>query len=450
MRYVVLTLAINGLLAGFMVSPAAEPNYWSWAKTPPMGWNSWDGFATTVTEPQVQAQANFMAQNLRQHGWQYIVVDIQWYEPHATGFDYHQGAKLEMDEYGRLLPATNKFPSALNGQGFKPLADYVHRLGLKFGLHLMRGIPRQAVAAKTIIKGTPYTAEDIADTNSICLWNTDMYGVDMSKPGAQEYYNSVFSQFAAWGLDFVKVDDLSRPYHTAEIEGIRKAIDQTGRPMVFSTSPGATPLADGENVSLNANMWRISDDFWDQWSLMFDQFARVRDWTPFRGAGHWPDADMLPIGILLMGKTRTHFTRDEQYTLMTLWSIARSPLMIGADLTKLDSFTLSLVTNDEVLAVNQNSSDNHELFHRDGFYAWSASVPGSNDLYLALFNTNPQSPSNSGTGEPAPIKLTELGLDRRARVRDLWLQTDLGNATNEFAPVLKSHGAGLYRISSAN
>lgn len=434
---------LAGLLCGLFPAPAAEPAFWSWAKTPPMGWNSWDGFATTVTEAQTRAQAEVMQAKLAAHGWEYIVVDIQWYEPKATGFEYRHGAQLAMDEWGRLIPATNKFPSAVAGQGFKPLADYVHGLGLKFGLHLMRGIPRQAVAAQTPIKGTSYTAADIADTNSTCPWNGDMYGVDLTKPGAQEYYNSVFDLFASWGLDFVKVDDLSRPYHTAEIEAIRKAIDQTGRPMVFSTSPGATPLADGEHVSLHANMWRISDDFWDDWKLLFEQFARVRDWIPHRGPGHWPDADMLPVGVLQMGKNKSHFTPEEQITLMTLWSIARSPLMIGADLTKLDGFTLGLLTNDEVIAVDQASTGNRELFHRDGLYGWLASVPGSSDQYLALFNTR------SAASAAVPVKFSQLGLAGIVNIRDLWERQNLGSATNEFSPVITPHGAGLYRVSPA-
>lgn len=432
------------LLAGLLSGCSTQPRYWSWAQTPPMGWNSWDGFATTVNEAQTRAQADFMAANLKQHGWQYIVVDIQWYEPAATGFEYRRGAKLELDQWGRLLPATNKFPSAMDGQGFKPLADYVHSLGLKFGLHLMRGIPRQAVAQKTPIKGTRYTAADIADTNNVCQWNTDMYGVDMSKPGAQEYYDSVFEQFAAWGLDFVKVDDLSRPYHTAEIEAIRKAIDRMGRPIVFSTSPGATPLTVGEHVSHHANMWRISDDFWDKWPLLFEQFDRLRNWTPYRGPGHFPDADMLPIGVLVMGKSKTHFTRDEQYTLMSLWCIARSPLMIGADLTKLDGFTLSLLTNDEVLAVDQNSTHNHELFRRDGFYGWVADDPDSNDKYLALFNTRSSSENNPSE---ISVTLSDIGFTGSVRVRDLWQQKELGSVTGEFAPTINVHGAGLYRLS---
>ena len=188
-------------------------------------------------------------------------------------------------------------------------------------------------------------------------------------------------------------------------------------------------------------MWRISDDFWDNWKLLFEQFARVRNWTPFRGSGHWPDADMLPVGVLQMGKNKTHFTRDEQITLMSLWSIARSPLMIGADLTRLDDFTLSLLTNDEVIAVDQNSSNNHELFQNNDLYAWIADVPDSTDKYLALFNTG------GTTATAVPVKLFQIGVAGSVNVRDLWTHQSLGTVTNEFAPVINVHGAGLYRIS---
>ncbi len=444
-----LLLGVAVLLAGAGGGRAADPGYWAWAQTPPMGWNSWDGFATTVTEAQTKAQAGVMQSQLAAHGWKLITVDIQWYEPNATGFDYHQGAKLAMDEFGRLIPAANKFPSAANGQGFKPLADYVHSLGLQFGLHLMRGIPRQAVAARTPIQGTTYTAADIADTNSLCEWNTDMYGVDMTKPGAQAYYNSVFELMASWGLDFIKVDDLSRPYHEAEIAAIRQAIDRTGRAIVFSTSPGATPVSAGPHVSTHANMWRISDDFWDKWSLLRDQFDRLAAWTPYRGPGHFPDADMLPLGVIQMGKSKTRFTPDEQFTLLTLWSIARSPLILGADLTKLDKFTLALITNDEVIAVDQASTVNHELFHRDGFYGWVADVPGSTDKYLALFNTQDRPLTSPEASRPVAVQLSDLGFTEGTRVRNLWTHADLGTVTGEFAPAIPYHGAGLYRVSPA-
>ena len=257
-----LFLAAGGLL---VAADGAEPApaFWQWAPTPPMGWNSWDCFATTVTEVQIKAQADFMAGQLARHGWQYVTVDIQWYEPEAKSFDYLKDAKLVMDEWGRLLPAPNRFPSAANGAGFKALAGYVHGRGLKFGVHLLRGIPRQAVERNTPVKGAPERAADIADQNSLCAWNGDMYGVDIAKAGAQAYYDSVFALFAEWDIDFVKVDDIAQPYHQAEIEAIRRAIDRAGRPIMLSLSPGETPLADGAQMSRQANLWRISDDFWN-------------------------------------------------------------------------------------------------------------------------------------------------------------------------------------------
>jgi len=383
-----ITTALLALAAFASVLRAGD--FHEWALTPPMGWNSWDNFATTVTEAQTKAQADYMAAKLKSHGWQYIVVDIQWYEPGAKSHAYRANAELVMDGFGRLQPAVNRFPSSADGSGFTSLADYVHGLGLKLGIHLMRGIPRQAVEKNLPVKGTDLRAQDIANTDSICPWNPDMYGVDMSKPGAQAYYDSVYELIASWGVDYVKVDDISRPYdeHQAEIEGIRKAIDHTGRPIVLSLSPGATALTAAAHVANHANLWRISDDFWDRWLPVREQFTRLANWNPYRKRGAWPDADMLPFGVLDLGKRSTRFTPDEQRTVITLWSIARSPLMHGGDLTKTDSFTLSLLTNDEVLAVNQYSVDNRPLSEHDDLIAWTANVNASvtGAKYLAVFN----------------------------------------------------------------
>ena len=387
-RLLRLLVALASLLASLAPARAADPAFLQWAPRPPMGWNSWDCFGTTVTEDQAKAQAGYMAEHLKTHGWEYLVVDIQWYEPGSAGHNYRAGAPLTLDDYGRLLPAPNKFPSAANGAGFKPLADHVHTLGLKFGVHLMRGIPRNAVQANLPVFGTAFHAQDIANIASICPWNPDMYGVDMTKPGAQAYYDSVFALFASWGVDYVKVDDISRPYHQneKEIEAIRAAIDHSGRPIVLSLSPGETALSAAGHVTQHANLWRISDDFWDRWLALHDQFVRLWNWNEHRRPGAWPDADMLPLGRLNLGERATRFTPEEQRTMMSLWSIARSPLMHGGDMTKTDDFTLSLLTNDEVLAVNQQSANNRPLFNRDDLIAWTADVPGSADKYLAVFN----------------------------------------------------------------
>jgi len=376
------------LLAMSVISKPTSPKHWSYQPTPTLGWNSWDCFGTTLTEIQAKAQADAMAKHLKPFGWNLFTVDIQWYEPHAQGHDYRPGAKLAMDGYGRLVPATTKFPSASGDHGFKPLADYVHQKGLRFGIHLMRGIPRQAVKENTPVLGTDFHATDIANIHSICAWNPDMYGVDLTKAGAQAYYDSLFQLYASWGVDFVKVDDISRPYNEGqklEIEAIRHAIDKSGRPMVLSLSPGDTPIERGSHVEQFANQWRISDDFWDRWEPLYGMFGRLDKWTPHRHDGAWPDADMLPFGIVEFNRP-TRFTQSEQILCMTLWSIARSPLILGADMTRLDPFTLGLLTNKEVLAVNQHSHNNRQLYRQGDLIAWVADVPNSLDKYLALFN----------------------------------------------------------------
>ncbi|MBN2684649.1 MAG: glycoside hydrolase family 27 protein, partial [Pontiellaceae bacterium] len=378
-------LAAVALTAGCVNS---ETKFRTWAESPPLGWNSWDCFGTTVTEAQTKAQADAMAEYLKPYGWTYLTVDIQWYEPNSQGHSYTPGAVLQMDEYSRLTPALTKFPSAADGKGFKPLADYVHSKGLKFGIHIMRGISKQAVRQNTPILGTDVRAADIANQRSTCSWNPDMFGVDMSKEGAQEYYDSLFEMYASWGVDLVKVDDIARPYDAvqqAEIEAIRKAIDNCGRPMILSLSPGDTPVEKGEHVMNHANMWRISDDFWDRWLPLYGMFNRLDKWTPYRTEGSWPDADMLPFGIVEFDR-ETRFTKDEQITCMSLWCIARSPLILGADMTQMDDFTLKLLTNPEVLSVNQKSANNRQLSREDDLVVWVADVPGSDDKYVALFN----------------------------------------------------------------
>ena len=347
-----------------------------------------------------------------------------------------------MDGYGRLIPAPNRFPSSAGDKGFAPLAAEVHALGLKFGIHLMRGIPRLAVERNLPVLGTSLRAQDIADTGSTCPWNPDMYGVDMRRPGAQAYYDSVFALYASWGVDFVKMDDMSRPYdaHAPEIEAARNAIEATGRPIVLSLSPGETPVHRADHVRRFAQMWRISDDFWDEWRLLEEQFVRLENWNPHRRAGGWPDADMLPLGRLALGDRDSKFTPDEQRTVMTLWSIARSPLIMGGDLRHLDAATLALLTNREVLAVNQRSTGNQPHFVEDGMRVWTARPEEGEGRYLALFNLR-------GEAREVGVDLRWLGVPPEVRVRDLWSGADLGAMKGRVTQSIGAHGAGLYRLS---
>lgn len=421
----------------------------SFAPTPPMGWNSWDCYGAAVREEEVRGNAEYMAERLKEFGWEYVVVDIQWYEPGAVSSSYRPFVPLEMDEYSRLVPAVNRFPSAAGGQGFKPLADYVHSLGLKFGIHIMRGIPRQAVHRDTPLKGKNVTARQIAHTNSICPWNTDMYGVDASKEGAQAYYDSLFELYAEWGVDFVKVDDIaaSRLYdaHLPEIQLIRNAIDRCGRPMVLSLSPGPAPVAHADLFESAANMWRMTDDFWDLWPLLLDMFDRCEKWQGRPAPGNWPDCDMLPLGHIGIrsvdggGSDRwTRFTRDEQLTMMTLWSIFRSPLMFGGELRDNDEWTLSLLTNRDVLNMHRNSAGARLVYREGDKVAWTAEGD-QGEVYVALFNTGDAALDVS-------VPLNELNVTGSRQCKELWSGDELGAVQEKVSASVPPHGARLLRL----
>ena len=422
-------------------------------KKPPMGWNSWDCYGAGVTEDELLGNAEFMRDRLKQYGYQYVVCDIQWYEPAAKGNVYNNFADLCMDEYSRLIPAVNRFPSSANGAGFKPIADKIHSMGLKFGIHIMRGIPRQAVHRNTRIYGTTTArARDIASQFSLCPWNTDMYGVDTEKRGAEEYYDSLFKLYASWGVDFVKVDDIANtefspqnPYSAEkEIEIIRAAIDRSGRDMVLSLSPGPAPLNKAEHLSENANMWRISGDFWDRWDKLLNMFSLCEKWYPYVKDGSFPDCDILPLGKLCidgsymgdMGRD-SGFTKEEQKTMMTLWAVFRSPLFFGGELRLTDNYTLSLVTNPEVINVNQNSEKPLFVYNKGGIAVWQTKI--ENCTAVAVFNLSDEE-------KHYRLSFSDLGIENVRAVRDLWARKDIPKCENDVAVSLKPHSSEFFEI----
>lgn len=431
------------------------------AQTPPMGWNSYDCFGAAVTEAEVRENAKFMAENLKEFGWEYIVVDYCWFYPHPPGSIQQNPPQfrlpqdnapvpwMPMDEFGRLLPDPAKFPSSAHGNGFKELADYVHSLGLKFGIHVMRGIPRQAVWSDSPIMGTDgITASMIADTSSYCPWLNSMWGLDMGQPGAQEYYNSLFELYAEWGVDYVKIDDMDMnrkiTYHQEESEGYRKAIENCGRPMVMSLSPN-THFEHRDHMSEYADMWRISADFWDTWEKLKLQFERCPKWSYISGPGSWPDADMLPIGNLRLrgpkGKPGpTDFTETEQYTMLSLWSIFRSPLMIGANMVDADDLFFDLLTNDEVLDVNQNSENAREVYNVDESVIWLSDIPDSDNKYMALFNL-------SDIEKEVRASFSSFKLRSSYNIRNLWKKEDLGKFKKSYSTTIPPHGSVLLKLS---
>ncbi|MBQ4075650.1 MAG: glycoside hydrolase family 27 protein [Clostridia bacterium] len=383
------------------------------AQYPPMGWNSWDCWGPSVTEEITKKNAEYMARHLKPYGWEYVVVDIQWSQPTALSHYYVPFAPLNMDGYGRLMPAENRFPSAAEGKGFKPLADYIHSLGLKFGIHIMRGLPRLAAHNHLPILGSEYTCADAAMENSICDWNGDMYGLHSDHPAARAYYESIFALYADWGVDYVKVDDIAReyPHCEKEIELISSACRHCGRDMVLSLSPGPAPLERAEHLKTYANMWRITDDFWDRWDLLLNMFERAEKWCIHAGPGHWPDADMLPLGALCQNKDEkiwTRFTQSEQRTMMTLWCMMRSPLMIGAEMTKNDDFTLQLLTNGPLLEIEKITHCAHPIYRTPSECAWMAPCRDGSGGYIALFNLSDEERAVSIQPDPWQGKATEL------------------------------------------
>ncbi len=437
------------------------------ATKPPMGWNSFDAYDCRINEQEFKSTVDFMQSKLLKYGWEYAVIDYVWFNDEPGKYSSsipgsrrygHPNIRLNpdgtpldtlvMDEYGRLLPSEIRFPSAKNRTGFKAIAEYVHSKGMKFGIHIMRGIPREAYYNNLPIKGTNYTAKDIAEPWDTCGWQNNLFGVDASKPGAQEYYNSIFELYAEWGVDFIKADDMMYPpYHKAEIEMISKALANCGRPMVLSLSCGEAPLSQAHHVSQYSHMWRISADFWDNWESLKHNFDLMNAWSPFIKNGHWPDADMLPIGRLSLNN-RPHgpermskFTIPEHYTLMTLWSIARSPLMLGADLLKNTEGIMPFLTNADVLNVNQNSSDNRQVFKNENYAIWIASDLKTGKKYAALFNL-------SDKERKVTFDLELESLRGRYKVKDLWTGMDKGLVELKLEAVLPTHGAAFFELST--
>ena len=424
-----------------------------------MGWNSWDCYGTTVTEAEVIANAEFMAEHLLRFGWDTIVVDIDWADPTARSHGYNADAPLHLDAHGRLIPDPERFPSSAGGAGFGPLAARVHELGLRFGIHTMRGIPRRAVAQDLPILGTDVRASEVADSTNVCEWNPDMLGLDHANPAAQAYYDSTLALYAEWGVDFIKADDMLWPYQAADVAAYAAAISASGRDVVLSLSPGRDlSLERLDHLRTHADMWRICDDLWDQWSDVEANFARFARWAPFAGPEGWPDGDMLPLGRIGIRAERgeprdDRLTPDERVALLTLWIIARSPLMIGGDLPSSDPATIALFQNADVLAVLSRSTRNREVFREGALVLWAADGQDG-ERYAAAFNLGSvqmDAVLDAGNiGFPASGVASELWTGREVPLEPVAVQSD---AARGVAPgsaavrvTLPPHGAALLRI----
>jgi hypothetical protein len=465
-------------ITGFVNSLYSQQNFKSWAAAPPMGWNSYDAYCGSVTEKQFKAEVDVLATRLLKSGYEYAVVDYCWFNPGPRDWDANNNWEtfdvdwpsrkypnnfdgMAMDKYGRLLPALNRFPSAANDKGFKPIADYVHTKGMKFGIHIMRGIARDAVKKNLPILGTKYFAKDIASYTDTCKWNESMYGVDATKPGAAEYYQSLLNLYASWGVDFIKVDDIASPvYHKGEIDLIRKAIDKCGRKIVLSLSPGDALVGFANHADNATNMYRVSNDVWDRWRDILHIFDMMNVWSPFIGVGGWPDADMLPLGKLCLSgypwahgnpnsEKREHFSflnYEEQKTMMTLWCITRSPLMWGGSPMHSKDSTFELISNKEILYLQKNTTNNHQLYQPNqrsdfkDYRIWVADDKNSKTKYVALFNLK-------DTVTDISFKPEWELWNGKMKATELWSNESYGTVDKELkADKVPAHGLKIYRF----
>ncbi|HEV2318746.1 MAG TPA: putative Ig domain-containing protein [Verrucomicrobiae bacterium] len=422
------------------------------ALTPPMGWNSYDAFGDSVVESEVLSNALWLKENLQPAGWDTVVVDFRWYDRLASGTRPQGNAEgVTIDKFGRCIPALNRFPSAADGKGFKQLAEEIHALGLKFGIHIMRGIPRKAVEQNLAIAGSDYTAGQAAlpqgDANRASIWNNDMYGVNGTTAAGKAWYESIAKQYAAWGVDYVKCDDIAnmfrgRFYSADEVAALSRALNDSGRSIILSLSPGPAPVDQAAHLEQFANLWRISGDFWDKWQSLDHNFDLFAQWYQQGQPGHWPDGDMIPFGHICQRNCDVHpdrwtrFTRDEQLTLMSLWALAPSPLMLGANLPDNDVWTAAILSNPEVLAVNQDALG--QQGHRRGYTSSGAEIwtkkLSTGALAVGFFNR---------TEKPLTIDYPWRNLSfSKPHVRDLWIGQDTGRQ-REFRAELPPHGCVL-------
>ena len=425
----VLPLVLFTLSAVCTVVFAESPDV-PLARTPPMGWNSFDSYGVYLHEKAALANINAMAEKLKPHGYEYFVVDNGWFGEYTlqpgTMFAAEKHAHdVRLNEYGYFVPSKCYFPG-----GFEPIVQRCRRLGLKFGVHLMRGIPRKAVELNLPIEGTSYRAADIANTDPSenCKWCQYCYGVDMTRPGAQAWYDGLIRHIAEMGVDFIKYDDIVP--HPDEVEAVALAISKLDRPVVLSLSPGGKVDPGAIDAFRKANMLRVTSDVWDEQKYIDDCFEAWEKWQGKERPGFWIDMDMIPFGqlqlmsppgelakergdamakgdIALAGKgtrRRCTLTKDQKRTFITMRAMAASPLMMGGDLPSLDEESLALITNRHMLQCNQNGVMGRLIYRENGIDVWSTPERGTTDRgWIGIFNR---------TDEPQEVRLrfSDLGL----------------------------------------
>ncbi len=418
--------------------------------SPPLGWNSWDSYGMYPTEKAMLANLEVMAKRLKPFGYTYFTIDAGWNKIKDAD---NKIVGLSMDKYCRYIANKQTFPN-----GIKGIADKAHSLGLKFGIHIMRGIPREAYKQNLPISGTSYTARNIGDTTSTCTWNKDNYGVDMSKPGAQAYYDSYIGQLISWGVDFIKADDITA--FPAEVQAVKNAIKKTGKRIVLSLSPGEG--ADVKNVAAynEGDMLRVTKDIWDNQQSFTRAFDVWKKWADVKARTFWLDMDMIPFGHLCLhnpdpdyltkdnkkegeknirGKERmSAFTQDEKYTFITLRALSASPLIMGGDLPTSDEFSFQLLTNKDMLACNQNGVVGKLVYNKEGIEIWKTPNKNNNKQgWLGIFNRNKD-------GKLVQVTTNDLSaVNETLSLFDIWQKKDRGKLSSSSPIQVQVNGNGV-------
>lgn len=401
------------------------------AQTPPLGWNSYDSYGLYIDEENALKNLEAFNEKLKPFGYEYFVLDAGWFvEYDSIKNGYYDRNRLNrtsihVNEYGLLQPSKTHFPN-----GFSPLIKRCHELGIKFGLHLYRGIPKYVVDADLPVKGTEYTARDIVNLTDTCTWSSLCYGIDVTKPGGQQYYDALIEQMAEWGVDFIKYDDIVP--HPDEVDAVVTAIKKCNRPILLSLSPGGDVPAEGLEFFRKANMLRVTGDVWDNQKDIDKCFDAWKHWQGMARPGFWLDMDMVPFGNLQVicpepenasglgkkdiqrkiregefgyiypycgtgWKRKCLLTKDQMRTFITMRAMSASPIMVGGDLPTMDDFSLSLLTNKDILECNQSGVMGSFVCNADSVEVWKTVLPDNNNGWIGIFNRsgNPASVSFS-------------------------------------------------------
>ncbi|MFI6290648.1 CBM35 domain-containing protein [Nonomuraea sp. NPDC050790] len=418
-------------------SPAASASDNGLSIRPAMGWSSWSFVRRWPDEAKMKAQTDAMVSSgLPAKGYVYINLDDFYQKCDANGF--------MVDGFGRWQVDAAKFPS-----GIKALADYVHSKGLKFGFYVTPGIAKNAVTRNTPVEGTSYRAADIADTAASMHKNyncKNMYRLKWSHPGAQAFVNSWANQMASWGVDYLKIDGVDATT-IADVEGWDRALRQTGRPINFALSNNL-PIAQATTWKRLANSWRTQGDVecycgpgpngsgypLTTWAKITSRFASAAAWQPYAAPGGWNDLDSLQIG----NGDQMGINADQRRSHLTLWAMAASPLLLGSDLTALTPTDLAMLTNERLIAVNQDGVAADRIVNSGVNQVWRKRE-SNGDYIVALFNTG-----TSGNSTVS-VNWSQVGFSGAAEVTNLWSGAAEGTVASSYSATLRPGETRLIR-----